>query len=166
MLIANLSKGRLGEESANILGSMMVATIANAALSRAEEPLPARRPFFLYVDEFQTFTTLAFATMMPELRKMGVGLILAHQHLHQLQDDVRSAVLGNVGTLVSFRLGVQDASRLSREFEPEFAVYDVLNLGNLNFYLRMLIDGAPSRPFSARLLGCEPINEIPSGRVF
>lgn len=153
ILIANLSKGRLGEESANILGSMMVATIANAALSRSEEPIASRRPFFLYVDEFQTFTTLAFATMMPELRKMGVGLVLAHQHLHQLDDHVRHAVLGNAGTLISFRLGAEDGSVMRKEFEPEFDLYDLLNLPNRSFYIRLMIDGTPSRPFSADTVG-------------
>lgn len=151
ILIANLSKGRLGEESANILGSIMVATIANAALSRAEVPLALRRPFFLYVDEFQTFTTLAFASMMPELRKMGVGTVLAHQYLHQLDDDVRYAVLGNAGSLVSFRVGADDAGHMSREFEAVFDPIDFLSLPNWSFYLRLMINGAPSRPFSAQL---------------
>ena len=152
ILIANLSKGRLGEESANILGSMMVATIANAALSRAETPTDTRRPFFLYVDEFQSFTTLAFATMMPELRKMAVGLVLAHQHLHQLGDDVRHAVLGNAGSVVSFRLGAEDAAYMSREFAPTFEPLDFLRLPNWSFYVRLMIDGAPSGGFSGQLI--------------
>lgn len=152
ILIANLAKGRLGEDSASILGSLMVATIGQAALSRAEAAPSARRPFFLYVDEFQTFTTLAFASLLPELRKTGVGLTLAHQHLHQLEPDIRHAVLGNAGSLVCFRLGVEDAALLGREFEPEFEARDLLNLPNRSFYTRLMIDGTPSRPFSAELL--------------
>lgn len=159
ILIANLSKGRLGQESADILGSMMVATLANAALSRAETVSSSRRPFFLYVDEFQTFTTLAFASMMPELRKTGVGLVLAHQHVHQLSDDVRHAVLGNAGTLVAFRVGGQDASYLSKEFEPTFGPLDLRGLPNRSFYVRLMIDGSPTRPFSASLPDIEPTSD-------
>ena len=114
-LIVNLAKGRLGEDGANLLGGLVVATIGLAALSRAEGAPESRRPFFLYVDEFQSFTTLAFVNMMSELRKYGVGLTLAHQHLHQLDDDVRHAVLGNAGSLISFRVGAQDAAYLARE---------------------------------------------------
>ena len=152
VLIVNLAKGRLGEDSANVLGSMLVATIGLAALSRAELPVAERRPFFLYVDEFQTFTTLAFANLMPELRKYGVGLTLAHQYLHQLEDDVRHSVLGNAGTLISFRLGPEDAAVMAREMQPTFDVLDLLNLPNHHFYTKLMIDGTPSRPFSARTL--------------
>jgi energy-coupling factor transporter ATP-binding protein EcfA2 len=151
-LLINLSKGRLGEDGANVLGSLTVATIALAALSRAEASPTARRPFFLYVDEFQTFTTLAFATMMPELRKYGVGLTLAHQHLFQLDVDVRHAVLGNAGTLIAFRLGSEDASVISRDLNPPFDSHDMLNLPNHNFYTKLMIDGMPSRPFSGRTI--------------
>ena len=149
VLIVNLAKGRLGEDSANILGSMMVATSGVAALSRAELPASERRPYFLYVDEFQTFTTLAFVNLMPELRKHGVGLTLAHQYLHQLDDDVRHSVLGNAGTLISFRLGPEDATVMAQEMQPVFNALDLLNLPNHHFYVKLMIDGAPSRPFSA-----------------
>jgi len=151
-LIVNLSKGRLGEDSTNVLGSMLVSTVGLAALSRADEPADVRRPFFLYVDEFQSFTTLAFANMMPELRKYGLGLTLAHQYLHQLEDDVRHAVLGNAGTLISFRLGPEDASVLARELCPPFDVHDLLNLPNHAFYAKLMIDGMPSRPFSGQTM--------------
>ncbi|UVO53058.1 type IV secretory system conjugative DNA transfer family protein [Sphingomonas sp. SUN039] len=150
ILIVNLAKGRMGEDSANILGSIMVATIGLAALSRSETFISERRPFFLYVDEFQTFTTLAFANMMPEMRKVGLGLVVAHQYLHQLDDDVRHSVLGNAGTLVSFRVGPGDASVLAREFQPTFDVLDLLNLPNHAFYIKLMIDGTPSRAFSGR----------------
>lgn len=148
-LILNVSKGRLGEDGANILGGLAVSTIGLAALSRAEDNVANRRPFFLYVDEFQSFTTLAFVNMMAELRKYGVGLILAHQHLHQLDDEVRHSVLGNVGSLIAFRVGAEDASIISREFQPVFEIEDLMNLPNRNFYTRLMIDGSPSCPFSA-----------------
>jgi hypothetical protein len=156
-LIVNLAKGRLGEDGANLLGGMIVSTIGLAALSRAETPTDARRPFFLYVDEFQTFTTLAFVNMMSELRKYGVGLTLAHQHLHQLDHDVRHAVLGNAGTLISFRVGAEDAGYLAKEFQPVFDVEDLLNLSNRDLYLRLMIGGTPSRPFSARTLTSDSV---------
>lgn len=157
VLIVNLAKGRLGEDSANILGSMMVATIGLAGLSRAELPAHERRPFFLYVDEFQTFTTLAFANLMPELRKYGVGLTIAHQYLHQLETDVRHSVLGNAGTLISFRLGPEDATVIAQEMQPVFCTLDLLNLPNHHFYVKLMIDGAPSRPFSANIIRSDTV---------
>lgn len=156
VLLANLAKGRMGADSADALGSITVATIGLAALSRAEEPANSRLPFFLYVDEFQTFTTLAFADMMPELRKFGVGLTLAHQHLHQLDSEVRHSVLGNVGTTVTFRLGADDATALVREMQPTFDLFDIFNLPNHSFYARLMIDGEPSVPFSGRLASLKP----------
>ena len=151
-LLVNLSKGQLGEDSASVLGSFLVSIVGLAALSRADAPPAKRRPFFLYVDEFQTFTTLAFANMMAELRKYGLGLTLAHQHLHQLDPEVRHAVLGNAGTLMAFRVGAEDAPLLAQEFQPTFDVQDLINLPNRHFYLKLMIDGSPSRPFSARTM--------------
>lgn len=150
ILLVNLSKGRIGEDSAHILGGLIVSTIGLAAFTRADIATNERRPFFLYLDEFQNFTTLAFVNMMSELRKYGVGLTLAHQHLHQLEPDILHAVLGNAGTLISFRVGAEDATYLAREFQPTFGVEDLVNLPNRDFYLKLMIDGTPSRPFSAR----------------
>lgn len=152
VLIANLAKGRLGADSSATLGSLLVSTIGLAALSRADTPPEARRPFFLYADEFQTFTTLAFADLLSELRKYGLGVVLAHQHFHQLEPEVRHAVLGNAGTLIAFRVGPEDAHLLAEEFQPTFGVLDLLNLPNRHFYLKLMIDGAPSKPFSATTL--------------
>ena len=152
VLIVNLAKGRLGADSADVLGSMMVATIGVAALSRSEDQPHTRRPFFFHIDEFHSFSTLAFAGMMPELRKVCVGLTLAHQHFAQLDEDVRAAVIANAGTLVAFRVGAQDASLLAREMQPKFDVLDLINLPNHRFYVRLMIDGAPSPPFSAQML--------------
>ena len=152
VLLVNLSKGRIGEDSAHVLGGLIVSTIGLAAFTRADGASESRRPFMLYLDEFQNFTTLAFANMMSELRKYGVGLTLAHQHLHQVEADIRHAVLGNAGTLISFRVGAEDAPYLAREFQPTFDVEDLVNLPNRDFYLKLMIDGTPSRPFSARTL--------------
>ncbi|MDO8297293.1 MAG: type IV secretory system conjugative DNA transfer family protein [Caulobacter sp.] len=150
MLLVNLSKGQLGEDSATTLGGLLVSTIGLAALSRAEMQAQERRPFFLHVDEFQSFTTLSFVNMLSELRKYGLGLTLAHQHFHQLDPDVRHAVLGNAATLISFRVGPEDAMILAREYQPTFGVEDLINLPNQHIYLKLMIDGTPSRPFSAR----------------
>jgi hypothetical protein len=147
VVLVNISKGQLGEDSALVLGGFIASTIGLAAFSRAETD--KRRPFFLYLDEFQSFTTLMMANMMSELRKYGVGLVLAHQYLHQLDPDVRHAVLGNAGTLISFRVGPEDAATLAREFQPTFDTLGLLNLPNYAMYLRLMIDGTPSPAFSA-----------------
>lgn len=158
ILLVNLSRGHLGEDGATVLGSILVSTLGLAAFSRSEIAPGERRPFFLYVDEFQNFTTLSFATMLSELRKFGVGVTLAHQYLDQLEPEVRSAVLGNAGTLISFRVSATDARTLGIEFHPKFLPEDLINLPNLSFYARLLIDGAPSPPFSADLLERRSIN--------
>lgn len=131
---------------------MLVSRIGLAALSRAEVPESDRRDFYLYLDEFQSFTTLSLATMLSELRKYRVGLILAHQYLSQLDPQVRDAILGNAGTIVSFRLGLADAEILEKEFYPEFVAGDLIGLPNYNIYLKLMIDGKVSRPFSAQTL--------------
>lgn len=112
-------------------------------------PETQRRDFFVYIDEFQSFTTLALANMLSELRKYRVGFTVAHQYLHQLEPDVRHAVLGNAGTIISFRVGAEDAPYLAREFQPRFEEIDLLQLPNRHIYLKLMIDGMPSKPFSA-----------------
>ena len=152
ILIVNLAKGRLGEDSANLLGALLVTTLGLAAFSRADVEEHNRPDYHIFIDEFQSFTTLSVANMVSELRKFHVGLVLAHQHLYQLEPEVRHAVLGNVGTIISFRLGPEDAGIFSREFEPVFAPLDLVNLSNHNIYLKLMIDGTPSQPFSATTL--------------
>jgi len=152
ILLVNLSKGRIGEDAAHILGGLIVSTLGLAAFTRADAASTSRRPFFLYVDEFQSFTTLAFVNMLSELRKFGVGLTLAHQFTRQLEPEILHAVLGNVGTLISFRVGAEDAGMLATEFQPVFDREDLVNLPNRDFYLKLMIDGTPSRPFSARTI--------------
>ncbi|MEX8518788.1 MAG: type IV secretory system conjugative DNA transfer family protein [Leptothrix sp. (in: b-proteobacteria)] len=152
VLIVNLAKGELGEDSANLLGALLISTISVAAFSRVRIPEGARRPFFLYIDEFQNFTTLALANMVSELRKYKVGLVLAHQHLHQLEPDVRHAVLANMGTLIVFRLGPEDAPIMARELSPVFEMADLLNLPAHDVAVKLLIDSHAARPFSATIL--------------
>lgn len=150
VLLVNVSKGRLGEDSSHLLGALILSTLTLAALSRAETDV--RRPYFIYADEFQAFTTLMIATMLPELRKYGIALTLAHQYLAQLDPDIRSAVVGNAGTLIAFRVGAEDAPYLARELQPRFEVEDLVNLPNHEAYIRLMIDGSPSRPFSGRIV--------------
>lgn len=147
-LLVNLAKGRLGEDASAILGGFITSTIGLAAFSRAEVPQERRRPFFLYADEFQSFTTLSFVSLMAELRKYGVGLVLAHQHLAQLEPEVRHAVFGNMGTKIVFRVGAEDAPIIASELQPRFSVEDLVNLANGKAYVQLMIDGMPSRPFS------------------
>lgn len=148
-LIVNLSKGELGEDACLILGGLIVSMLGLGAFSRADSAPHKRRPFFIYADEFQNFATLSFINMMSELRKYGAGLTLANQHLGQLDLDLRSAVFGNAGSLAIFRVGAEDAPYLGRELQPVFEELDLINLPNRHIYLRIMIDGAPSQPFSA-----------------
>ena len=152
ILLVNLSKGKIGEDSSSLLGGLLVTSLGLAAFSRANIQEVTRHPYYIYIDEFQNFTTLALANMLSELRKFGVGMVLAHQYLHQLETDIRHAVLGNAGTLISFRLGAQDAGFIAHEFEPVFDRTDLLNLPNYNVYLKLMIDGTPTIPFSATTL--------------
>jgi hypothetical protein len=152
VLIANLAKGRIGEDSSSLLGGLLVTTLGLAAYTRVDTPAEKRRDFFIYIDEFQSFTTVALANMLSELRKYRVGFAIAHQFLHQLTPEIRHAVLGNVGTFIAFRVGPEDASYVVREFQSVFEQEDVINLENYRIYLKLLIDGMPSWPFSARTL--------------
>ncbi|MBI4090743.1 MAG: type IV secretion system DNA-binding domain-containing protein [Candidatus Komeilibacteria bacterium] len=149
VLLVNLAKGRIGEDSSSLLGGLLVTTIGLAAYSRADLPANERRDFFVYVDEFQSFTTLAVANMFAELRKYRLAFTVAHQYLHQLEPDVRHAVLGNAGTVISFRVGGEDAPYVAREFVDEYEQIDLMQLPNYRIYLKLMIDGMPSKPFSA-----------------
>jgi len=152
ILIMNLSKGRIGEDNSALLGAMMITRLQLAAMSRIEIPEEKRRDFYLYVDEFQNFATESFANILSEARKYRLNLILAHQYIAQLEESVRDAVFGNVGTLVSFRIGAEDAEMLEREFMPEFSANDLVNLSKFDIYLKLMIDGMASRPFSSTTL--------------
>lgn len=152
ILLVNLAKGQVGEDSAALLGAMLVTTIGLAAMSRADTAEELRKPWFCYVDEFQSFTTLSVANILSELRKYRLGVVAAHQYLYQLDPDVRHAVLGNAGTIISFRLGAEDAAYLSREFGQRIAERDLIQLSNHGIYVKLMIDGTPTQPFSAETL--------------
>ncbi len=155
IFIVNLSKGRIGEVNANLLGSMIITKLYLAAMSRAdtEERELAKLPnFFLYVDEFQSFANESFADILSEARKYKLNLTLAHQYIEQMAEEVKDAVFGNVGTMISFRVGAYDAEVLEKEFAPKFTAEDLVNLGFAQVYLKLMIDGVSSSPFSARTL--------------
>lgn len=156
ILLMNLSKGRIGEDASALLGAMMVTKLQLAAMSRVDVPEEARRDFYLYVDEFQNFATESFANILSEARKYRLDLTLAHQYITQLPEEVRDAAFGNVGTLVSFRIGADDAEFLEREFAPEFAASDLVNLAKYSIYLKLMIDGVASKAFSAFTLAPYP----------
>jgi type IV secretory pathway TraG/TraD family ATPase VirD4 len=158
VLLVNLAKGRLGEDSSSLLGGLLVTTIGLAAFSRADMPPERRRDFFVYVDEFQSFTTLALVNMFSELRKYRVGFTVAHQYLHQLEPDIRHAVQGNAGTIISFRIGAEDASYIFEEFHEHYDRLNFLQLPNYRIYLKLMIDGTPSKPFSAITAAPNPRN--------
>jgi len=152
ILIMNLSKGRVGEDNSRLLGALLITKLQLAAMSRVDIPEEEREDFFLYVDEFQNFATESFASILSEARKYRLALILAHQYITQMEEEVRDAVFGNVGTLISFRVGAEDAEFLEKELSPEFYATDIVNLAKYNIYLKLMIDGLAGRPFSATTL--------------
>ncbi len=153
ILIVNLSKGLIGEDNAGILGAFIVTKIQLAAMSRSDiANVEDRRPFYLYVDEFQNFATDSFATILSEARKYGLNLTVANQYISQMQDTVRDAVFGNVGTMISFRVSADDAPILSKQFEPQFEPADLLQMHNRNFIINMVIKGEKAPAFSATTL--------------
>lgn len=152
IFLVNLAKGRIGEDKANLLGSVIVTKLYLAALERQDMPEDARKDFYLYIDEFQNFSTDVFPSILSEARKYRLNLILAHQYIHQLSENVRHAVFGNVGTLVAFRVGSVDAKELSVEFHPTFTEHDLEHEKNYHIYLKLMIDGKRSLPFSAETL--------------
>jgi len=152
ILILNLSKGRIGEDTSALLGAMMITQIQLAALSRIDTPEDERNDFYLYVDEFQNFATESFANILSEARKYRLNLIIAHQYIEQLDEKVQAAVFGNVGTIICFRVGATDAEALVKEFVPFFTEEDLVNLAKWQIYLKLMIDGVASTPFSANTL--------------
>ena len=157
ILIVNLSKGLIGEDNAAILGSFLVTKIQLAAMSRSDIPdIRDRRPFYLYVDEFQNFATDSFATILSEARKYGLNLTVANQYISQMNETVRDAVFGNVGTMISFRVSADDAPILAKQFEPNFESVDLLQMHNRNFVINMVIGGEKTPAFSARTLELPP----------
>ncbi len=152
IFIMNLSKGRIGEDNSRLLGGMLITKIQLSAMERVDTPEHLRNDFFLYVDEFQNFATESFANILSEARKYRLDLIMAHQYMEQLDEKVLAAVIGNVGTMVTFRVGSSDAEILAKEFIPTFVEEDLVNLPKYHVYLKLMIDGVASRPFSAMTL--------------
>lgn len=152
ILLVNLAKGKIGEDSASLLGAMLIAKIGLTALSRQGTEEEKRKDFYLYVDEFQSFATSSFVDILSEARKYRLNLVLANQYLGQIDEKVREAILGNVGTITSFRLGTEDAKCLAQEFYPAFDVEDLINLPSYSIYLKLMVDGKTSPPFSADTL--------------
>ncbi|MFA5967036.1 MAG: TraM recognition domain-containing protein [Patescibacteria group bacterium] len=152
ILLVKLSKGIIGDDNSNLLGSMIVTQFQLAAMSRADIPPSERRDFYLYVDEFQNFATDSFATILSEARKYNLSLTVANQYMAQLSDEVKNAIFGNVGTLISFRVGADDADGLMKEFAPIFDANDLVNLNIYNIYLKLSVDGMTMPAFSAQTL--------------
>jgi len=148
IVLVNLSKGHVGADVSHILGALFITSIASASFSRADTIEESRVPFMVYVDEFHNFTTLSLIGMFSELRKFKVGMAMAHQYMAQLDPDIKSAVLGNIGTIITFRIGTEDAMIMVKEMYPDFNVEDFINLPNYKIHLKLMIDGRPSRPFS------------------
>ncbi len=151
ILLINLSKGKLGEENSNFLGLVLIPKILVAAMSRQEIPEEKRRDFFLYVDEFQNFATPDFATILSEARKYRLNLTVANQFIGQMEEEVKNAVFGNVGTIVCFRIGVTDASYVQREYQPVFTESDLINIDRFHAYMKTTVQGEPVPPFSVDL---------------
>lgn len=152
ILLVNLSKGRLGDINSSMLGLIFVGKILMAALSRVELPEEKRNDFYLYIDEFQNVTTDSIAVILSEARKYKLNLTIAHQFIGQLEEIIKKAVFGNVGSMAAFRVGSEDAEFLAKQFEPVFGPSDLLNIGNYNAYLKLLISGQAARPFNIKTL--------------
>lgn len=149
ILIVNMPKGVVGKDGAHMLGSLIIGSIATAGFNRVNIPEHDRKPFFVYLDEFQNFTSLTLVEMFSELRKFKIGFVLAHQYLEQMSDKIKDAVLGNIGTSICFRISYHDAHHYAKEMFPIFKASDFINLENHHIYLKLLINGKPSIPFSA-----------------
>jgi len=152
IFLANLSKGFCGEVNSSLLGLILVSKIQMAAMKRGSIPEEERTDFYLYIDEFQNFTTDSIATILSEARKYRLDLILAHQFIPQLTEEIKNAVIGNAGTIGSFRVGAVDAEFLEKQFEPEFSKFDLLNLDNFNFIIKMMVNNNVSSPFKVKTI--------------
>jgi hypothetical protein len=158
ILLINLSKGRLGDLNSNLLGLIIVGKLLMAALSRVDLPEEERRDFYLYIDEFQNVTTKSIATILSEARKYRLDLTIAHQFIGQLDEDIKKAVFGNVGSMIIFRVGADDTPLLEKQTEPTFNAYDLMNVDNYNAYVKLLVDGQTTRPFNIHTLPLEKGN--------
>ncbi len=160
ILLVNLAKGRIGDINAGLLGMVIVGKLLMAALSRVDIPQEQRRDFNLFIDEFQNFTTDSIAVILSEARKYRLNLVIGHQFIAQLEDKIREAVFGNVGSMIVFRVGAKDAEELIKQYEPVFTKNDLINIDNFNAYVKLLIGGETSKPFNIRTLASPPINPV------
>lgn len=165
ILLVNLSKGRLGEINANLIGMIIVGKLLMAALSRVDNIRGGLPPFYLYIDEFQNVTTNSISSILSEARKYGLSLTVAHQFIAQLEEGIRDAVFGNVGSIVSFRVGAEDAAVLEKQFSPVFGAHDLMNIENYNAYVRMLANGTPAKPFNIKTYPIEQGSEEQIARL-
>ncbi len=165
ILLVNLSKGRIGEINAGLLGMIVVGKILMAALSRTDIPQENRRDFNLYIDEFQNFTTPSIAITLSEARKYHLNLIMAHQFIAQLTDEIKNAVFGNVGSKIVFRVGAPDAQELIKDFEPDLTINDLVNIDNFHAYIKLLIDGETTKPFNIKTLLSKDFKPEVQGKV-
>lgn len=166
ILLVNLSKGKIGEINSNLLGFILITKIQMTAMRRASLPEERRRDFYLYIDEFQNFTTESIAFMLSEARKYRLNLIIANQYVSQLEEEIRDAVLGNVGTLISFRVGMKDAELLEKEFKPLFDAQDLVNLSNWNVYIKLLVNNRVLPGFSMQtILDSAPVKKSISKKI-
>src|SRR5574343_253893 len=148
ILLVNLSKGRLGEINANLIGMLIVGKIQMAALSRVDMYGQKMNDFYLYIDEFQNVTTDSISSILSEARKYRLSLAIAHQYINQLEDNIKNAVFGNVGSMAVFRVGTEDAEFLESKFKPVFTAHDIMKIENRNAYMSMLVNGQPTKPFN------------------
>jgi len=155
ILLVNLSKGRLGDINANLIGLVLVGKIQMAALSRVDMFGKPMNDFYLYIDEFQNVTTDSIASILSEARKYRLSLNIAHQYITQLEENIKNAVFGNVGSMAVFRVGTEDASFLEPKFKPQFTAQDITKLDNYNAYMSMLVNGQPTKPFNLKTLAPE-----------
>lgn len=165
ILIVNLSRGLVGEDNASLLGALLVTKIQLAAMSRADVSAESRTPFYLYVDEFQNFATDSFATILSEARKYGLNLTVANQYIAQMSQEVRDAVFGNVGSLIAFRMGADDARTMQRYFEPKFEEHDLVHMHNRYFVTSLTIEGEKTQAFSGISLNLPPPGENNSAKI-
>ncbi|MBD3300727.1 MAG: TraM recognition domain-containing protein, partial [Candidatus Moranbacteria bacterium] len=157
--LINLSKGKIGELNANLLGMVLVGKILMYAMSRVDIPEDQRKDFYLYIDEFQNVTTDSIASILSEARKYKLNLIIGHQFIQQLDEKIRDAVFGNVGSMVTFRIGATDAEYMVKQFAPTFNERDLINVDNYKAFVKLMINGAVSEPFSIRTLPPVPEKE-------
>jgi len=150
IVLINLAKGKVGELNMQLLGMVLISKFQMAAMSRIDTPEEKRRDFTLYVDEFQNFATDSFAAILSEARKFRFSLVVANQFIGQLKEEIKNAVFGNVGSIICFRVGPEDAEFMAKQFDPVFTVSDMINIENYHAFIKLMVNGLPARPFTMK----------------